>query len=90
MAKVPRLGASSSSPSTPVQKPERASSPAAEAPIVLSSQPPSKFAAKAKNLLGGSAKQPLAVVPITVWNPPTENIRSPPRRAEKLEKKAPE
>ena len=36
-AKVPKLGASSSSPSTPVQKPERAPSPAAEAPIVLSS-----------------------------------------------------
>ena len=31
LAKVPRLGASSSSPSTPVQKPERAPSPTAEA-----------------------------------------------------------
>ena len=90
LAKVPRLGASSSSPSTPVKKPERAPSPAAEAPIVLSSQPPSKSAAKAKNLLGGSAEQPLAVVPITVWNPPTESVRSPPCRAEKLKKKAPE
>ena len=90
LAKVPRLGASSSSPSTPVQKPERAPSPAAEAPIVLSSQPPSKSAAKAKNLLGGSVEQPLAVVPIIVWNPPTESVRSPPRRAEKLKKKAPE
>ena len=37
LAKVPRLGVSLSSPSTPVQNPERASSPAAEAPIVLSS-----------------------------------------------------
>ena len=90
LAKVPRLGASSSSPSTPVQKPERAPSPAAEAPIVLSSQPPSKSAAKAKNLLGGSVEQLLAVVPITVWNPPTESVRSPPRRAEELKKKAPE
>ena len=66
-AKVPRLRASSSSPSTPVQKPERAPSPATEAPIVLSSQPPSQSAVKAKNLLGGSAEQPLAVVPITVF-----------------------
>ena len=75
LAKVPRLGASSSSPSTPAQKPERAQSPATEAPIVLSSQPPSKSASKAKNLLGGSTEQLLAVVPITVWNPPTESVR---------------
>ena len=34
LAKVPKLGASSSSPSTPVRKPERAQSPSAEAPIV--------------------------------------------------------
>ena len=90
LAKVPRLGASSSSPSTPAQKPERAQLPAAEAPIVLSSQPPSKSASKAKNLLGGSTEQPLAVVPITVWNPPTESVRSPPCRAEELKRKAPE
>ena len=90
LAKVPRLGASSSSPSTPAQKPERAQLPAAEAPIVLSSQPPSKSASKAKNLLGGSVEQPLAVVPITVWNPPTESVRSPPHRAEELKRKAPE
>ena len=25
-------------------------------------------------------------MPITVWNPPTESVRSPPRRAEKLKK----
>ena len=61
-----------------------------EAPIVLDSQPPSKSAAKAKNRLGGSVEQPLAVVPITVWNPPTESVRSPPRRVEKLKKKVPE
>ena len=89
-AKVPRLGASSSSLPTPAQKSERVQSPAAEAPIVLSSQPPSKFAAKATNFSGGSAEQPLAVVPITVWSPPTESVRSPPRRAEELKKKAPE
>ena len=90
LAKVPRLGSSSSSPSTPAQNPERAQSPAAEAPIVLSSQPPSKSASKAKNLLGGSAEQPLAVVPITVWNPPTESVKSPPRRTEELKRKDPE
>ena len=90
MAKVPKLGASSSSLSTPARKPERAQPPAAEAPIVLSSQPPSKSAAKAKSLLGGAAEQPLAVMPITVWNPPMESVRSPPRRAEELKRQAPE
>ena len=89
LAKVPKLGASSSSPSTPIQKPERVSSPAAEAPIVLNSQPHSKSAAGARNLLGGPVEQPLAVVPITVWNPPTESVRSPPHRTERLKKKAP-
>ena len=88
-AKVPKLGASSSSPSTPIQKPERAPSPAAEAPIVLNSQPPSKSVAGARNLLGGPVKQPLAVVPITVWNPPTESVRSPPRQTERLKEKVP-
>ena len=34
--------------------------------------------------------EPLAVVPITVWNPPTNNVRSPSRRAEELKKKDPE
>ena len=88
LAKVRKLGASSSSPSTSARKPERAQSHAAEAPIVLSSQPPSKFAAKAKSLLGGAAELPLAVMPITVWNPSTESVRSPPRRAEELKRKA--
>ena len=37
LVKVPKLGASSSSPSTHVQKPERALSPPAKAPTVLSS-----------------------------------------------------
>ena len=89
LAKVPKLGASSSSPSTSIQKQKRTPSPAAEAPIVLSSQPPSKSAAGARNLLGGSAEQPLAIVPITVWNPPTGSVRSPPRQEEELKKKAP-
>ena len=90
LAKVPKLGASSSSPSSPTRKSERDQSPAAEAPIVLSSKPPSKSVVKAKSLLGGASEQPLAVMPITVWNPPTESVRSPPRRAEELKRKAPE
>ena len=90
LAKVPKLGVSSSSPFTPARKPERAQSPAAEASIVLSSQPHSKSTAKAKSLLGGAVEQPLAVMPITVWNPPTKSVRSPPRRGEELKRKDPE
>ena len=66
LAKVPKLGASSSSLSTHVRKPERAQSPPAEAPTVLSSQPRSRSAAKVKSLLVGAVEQPLAVMPITV------------------------
>ena len=90
LAKVPKLGASSSSPSTPARKPERAQSPAAKVPIVLSSQPPSTSAAKAKSLSEEAVEQPLTVMPITVWNPPTESVKSPPRRAEELKRKASE
>ena len=64
--KVPKLGTSSSSPATPVRKLERAQSPLAEASTVSSSQPSSRSAMKAKSLLGGDVKQPLAVMPITV------------------------
>ena len=88
-AKVPKLGAPSSSPSTPIQNPERAPSPAAKASIVLNSQPPSKSVAGARNLLGGPVEQELAVVPITIWNPPTKSVRSPPRQTERLKKKVP-
>ena len=54
LAKVQKLGASSSSPPTHVREPERAQSPSFDAPAVLSSQPRSKSAAKAKSLLGGA------------------------------------
>ena len=33
--------------------------------------------------------EPLAVMPITVWNPPTKSVRSPSRRAEELKRKDP-
>ena len=90
MAKVPKLRESSSSSSAHVRKLERAQSPLAEAPIVLSSQPRSGSAVKAKSLLGGAVEQPLAVMPITVWNPPTKSVMSPSRRAEELKRKDPE
>ena len=52
LAKVQKLGVSSSSPPTHVREPERAQSPLSEAPTVLSLQPHSRSAAKAKSLLG--------------------------------------
>ena len=66
LVKVPKLGASSSSPSALVRKPERVQSPSAEAPTGLSSQPRSRSAAKAKGPLGGAIEQLLAVMPIIV------------------------
>ena len=90
LAKVPKLGASSSSPSAPIRKSELAQSPPAEAPTVSSSHPHSRSAAKAKSLLGGAVEQSLAVMPLTVWNPPTKSVRSPSRRAEELKRKDPE
>ena len=89
-AKVQKLGASSSSPSTHVRKPERAPSPPSEAPTTLSMQPRSSSAARAKKSFGEAVGQPLAIVPITVWNPPTRSVRSPSRRAEESKRKDPE
>ena len=66
LVKVPKLGASSSSPSTHVRKQELELSPPAEAPKVLSLQPRFRFAAKAKGSSGGAVEQPLVVMPITV------------------------
>ena len=54
LVKVPKLEASSSSPSTLVRKPERVQSPPAEAPTVLSSQLRSGSVAKEKGPLGGA------------------------------------
>ena len=52
LAKVQKLGASSSSPSTHVRKPELAPLPPSEAPTTLSSQPHSRSTTKAENPLG--------------------------------------
>ena len=90
LVKVLKLGASSSFPSTHVRKPEWAQSPPVEDPTVLSSQPHSGSAAKEKGPYGGAVEQPLAVMPITVWNPPMKSVRSPSRRAEELRRKDPE
>ena len=90
LAKVPKLGAASPSPSTHVRKLEWAQSPPVEAPTVLGLQPRSRSAVKEKSLLGGAVDQPLAVMPITIWSPPAKSVRSLSRRAEELKKKDPE
>ena len=77
--KVLKLGVSSSSPSTHVRKPEQTLLPPAEAPKVFSSQPRFGSATRA-------VEQPLAVMPITVWNPSAKSVRPPSLRAEELEK----
>ena len=83
-AKVQKLGASPTA-----RELERASSPLAEAPMVLSPPPPSKPDVEAKSPLGAAVEQPLVVMPITVWNPPSGNAKSTPRRAAELKRKKP-
>ena len=87
LAKVPKLGASSSSSSISVRKPEQALSPPAEVPIVLSSQPRPRSAVKEKGPSGKAVEQPLAIMPITVWNPPAKSVRPLSSKAEELKKK---
>ena len=70
-AVVQKLG---ESPPSPTPEPERGS-----LPLVLTSLPPSKPDVKAKGLSGAAVEQPLTVMPITVWNPPSNNAKSPPR-----------
>ena len=87
LVKVPKLGASSSSPSTHVRKSEQALSLPAEAPKVLSWQPRSGPAAKAKGPSGRVVERPLAIMPITVWNPPAKSVRPPFPMAKELKRK---
>ena len=83
-AKVQKLGASLTSLA---RKLEQAQPPATEALVVVSSPSPSKPAVKAKGLLDGVAERPLAVMPITFWNPPLESARPPPRKVEEMKRK---
>ena len=84
LAKVQKLGASPTA-----REPQRALSPLVEAPVVLSPPPPSKPDVEAKSPLGATIEQPLVAMPITVWNPPSETAKSPPRRAAELKRKKP-
>ena len=85
--KVPKLGASSFSPSTHVRTPRQMLSPPTEVPKFSSSQSRSRSAAKAKGSSGRAVEQPLAVMPITVWNLPAQSVKPPSSRSEELMRK---
>ena len=88
--KVPKLGASSSSSSTHVRIPRQVLSPPAKIPKALSLQPHFGSTAKAKDSSGRTVEQLLEVMPITVWNPPTQSVKPPSSRAEELKRKGSE
>ena len=83
-AKVQKLGASPT-----IREPKRASSPLAEAPVILSPPISPKPNGGAKIPLRAAAEQSLVVMPITIWDPPLEKVQSPPRKAVELKKKKP-
>ena len=88
--KVPRLGTSSSSPSTHVRVQGQVLWLPADIPRAPSSQIRSGSIAKAKDSSGRAAEPPLEVMPITVWSPPAQNAEPPHSRAEELRRKRPE
>ena len=79
LVEVQELGAS---PPSPAQEPEQASSP-----LVLTLLSPPKPDIKAKGLSGAAVPQPLTALPITVWNPPSDKAKSPPRGTAELKMK---
>ena len=85
--KVPRLGTSSSSPSTHTRVQGQVSLPLAEVPKAPSSQLRSGSAAKAKDSSRKVFEPPLEVMPITVWSPPAQSAEPPPSKAEELGRK---
>ena len=70
------------SPPSPAQEPEQASSP-----LVLTLLSPPRPDIKAKGLSGAAVAQPLTALPITVWNPPSDKAKSPPRGTAELKRK---
>ena len=61
-----------------VQRPERSSSPLAEVPLVPCSLPSSEPIAEVGNPSSEGGDQPLAALPITVWNAPSDPVKPPP------------
>ena len=85
--KVPRLGVSSSSPSTHTRVQGRVSLPPAKVPKAPSSQLRSGSVTKAKDSSGKAAEPPLEVMPITVWGPPAQSAEPSHLKAEELGRK---
>ena len=79
LVEVQELGAS---PPSPAQEPEQALPP-----LGLTLLSPPRPDIKAKGLSGAAVAQPLTVLPITVWNPPSDKAKSPPRRTTELKRK---
>ena len=61
-----------------VQRSERPPSPLADVPLVLCSLPSSEPTAGEGNPSGEGGNQPLAALPITVWNAPSDTVKPPP------------
>ena len=70
------------SPPSPAQEPEQALPP-----LGLTLLSPPRPDVKAKGLSGADVAQLLTVLPITVWNPPSDKAKSPPRRTTELKRK---
>ena len=79
LVEVQELGAS---PPFPAREPEQALPT-----LGLTLLSPPRPNVKAKGLSGADVAQPLTVPPITVWNPPSNKAKSPPRRTMDLKRK---
>ena len=79
LIEVQELGVS---PPSPAREPEQAL-PTLD--LTLSS--PLRPDVEAKGFSGADVAQPLTVLPMTVWNPPFDKAKSPPRRTTELKRK---
>ena len=70
-----------------VLEPERASSPLAEVPLVLCSLPSSEPIAEEGNPSGEGGNQPLAAMPIAIWNASSDTVKSPPGKVAEAKRK---
>ena len=54
---------------------------------ILCPPPSSKPVAEAESPLGEAVEQPLSAIPLTVWNPPSDNAKLPPREVAEPKRK---
>ena len=79
LVEVQELGAP---PPSPAREPVEALPP-----LGLTLLSPPRPDVKAKGLSGADVAQSLTVLPITVWNPPSDKAKSPPQRTTELKRK---